>query len=67
MAPAPFWLKVLMNWHGATHAVIPDRIEAGTFSIAAAMTGGDLTLQRTKARTLDALLMVLRETGATVT
>ena len=53
--------------HGATHAVISDRIEAGTFAIAAAMTGGDLTLQRTKARTLDALLMVLRETGATVT
>ena len=53
--------------HGATHAVISDRIEAGTFAIAAAMTGGDLTLQRTKPRTLDALLMVLRETGATVT
>jgi UDP-N-acetylglucosamine 1-carboxyvinyltransferase len=53
--------------HGATHAVISDRIEAGTFAIAAAMTGGDLTLQRTKVRTLDALLMVLRETGATVT
>jgi UDP-N-acetylglucosamine 1-carboxyvinyltransferase len=52
---------------GATHAVISDRIEAGTFAIAAAMTGGDLTLQRTKARTLDALLVVLRETGATVT
>jgi UDP-N-acetylglucosamine 1-carboxyvinyltransferase len=53
--------------HGTTHAVISDRIEAGTFAIAAVMTGGDLTLQRTKARTLDALLMVLRETGATVT
>ena len=53
--------------HGATHAVISDRIEAGTFAIAAAMTGGDLTLQRTKPRTLDTLLMVLRETGATVT
>ena len=53
--------------HEATHAVISDRIEAGTFAIAATMTGGDLTLQRTKARTLDALLMVLRETGATVT
>ena len=53
--------------HGATHTVIPDRIEAGTFAIAAAMTGGDLMLQRTKARTLDALLMVLRETGAIVT
>ena len=53
--------------HGATHPVISDRIEAGTFAIAAAMTGGDLTLQRTKPRTLDTLLMVLRETGATVT
>jgi UDP-N-acetylglucosamine 1-carboxyvinyltransferase len=53
--------------HGATHAVISDRIEAGTFAIAAAMTGGELTLRRTKARTLDALLMVLRETGSTVT
>jgi UDP-N-acetylglucosamine 1-carboxyvinyltransferase len=29
--------------HGATYAVISDRIEAGTFAIAAAMTGGDLT------------------------
>ena len=53
--------------HGATHSVISDRIEAGTFAIAAAMTGGDVTLRRTKARTLDALLTVLRETGSTVT
>jgi len=53
--------------HAANYAVMSDRIEAGTFAIAAAMTGGDLTLKRTKARTLDALLMVLRETGATVT
>ncbi|MGA0912856.1 MAG: UDP-N-acetylglucosamine 1-carboxyvinyltransferase [Candidatus Puniceispirillaceae bacterium] len=53
--------------HAANYAVMSDRIEAGTFAIAAAMTGGDLTLKRTKARTLDALLMVLRETAATVT
>ena len=53
--------------HAANYAVMSDRIEAGTFAIAAAMTGGDLTLKRTEARTLDALLMVLRETGATVT
>ena len=53
--------------HAANYAVMSDRIEAGTFAIAAAMTGGDLTLKQTKARTLDALLMVLRETGATVT
>jgi UDP-N-acetylglucosamine 1-carboxyvinyltransferase len=53
--------------HAANYAVMSDRIEAGTFAIAAAMTGGDLTLKRTKARLLDALLMVLRETGVTVT
>ncbi len=53
--------------HGATHRVISDRIEAGSFAIAAAMTGGDLVLHDTKNRYLDALLVMLRETGATVT
>ena len=53
--------------HGATHSVISDRIEAGTFAIAAAMTNGDLTLNHSQGRNLDALLMVLRETGATIT
>ena len=52
---------------GATHSVISDRIEAGTFAIAAAMTDGDLTLHHSQGHNLDALLMVLRETGATVT
>ena len=53
--------------HGATHSVISDRIEAGTFAIASAMTDGDLTLHYSQRHNLDALLMVLRETGATVT
>jgi UDP-N-acetylglucosamine 1-carboxyvinyltransferase len=53
--------------HGATHSVISDRIEAGTFAIAAAMTDGDLTLHNTEGRNLDALFMALRETGTTVT
>jgi UDP-N-acetylglucosamine 1-carboxyvinyltransferase len=53
--------------HGANHSVISDRIEAGTFAIAAAMTDGDLTLHYSQRHNLDALLMVLRETGATVT
>ncbi len=53
--------------HGVTHSVISDRIEAGTFAIAAAMTDGDLTLHQAEGRHLDALLMVLRETGVTVT
>ena len=52
--------------HGATHSVISDRIEAGTFAIAAAMTDGDLTLHHSRGHNLDALLMVLRETGAAV-
>ena len=51
----------------ATHAVIPDRIEAGTFAIAALITGGDLTLTRAQPRHLDSLLDVLRDTGADIT
>ncbi|MGC6454538.1 MAG: UDP-N-acetylglucosamine 1-carboxyvinyltransferase [Candidatus Puniceispirillaceae bacterium] len=50
----------------ATHAVIPDRIEAGTFAIAAAITGGDLRLLKTRPRHLDSLLDVLRQTGVEV-
>ena len=52
---------------GTSHSVISDRIEAGTFAIAAAMTGGDLTLYRNVGSNLDALLMVLRETGVAIT
>ena len=50
----------------AEHAVIPDRIEAGTFAIAALITGGDLTLTGAKPRHLDALLEILKETGASI-
>ena len=50
----------------AEHAVIPDRIEAGTFAIAALITGGDLTLTRARPRHLDSLLEILKETGAAV-
>jgi len=52
--------------NSATHEVVADRIEAGTFAIAAAMTKGDLTLHGAKERHLDALLAVLRETGARI-
>ena len=50
----------------AEHAVIPDRIEAGTFAIAALITGGDLTLTRARPRHLDSLLEILKDTGAAV-
>lgn len=50
--------------HGATHTVLPDRIETGTYLVAAAISGGKLRLQRTRPDTLDAVLAKLQESGA---
>ena len=52
--------------HGASHSVIADRIEAGTYAIAAAMTGGEVTLEGVDPETFDAELSVLRAAGAGV-
>ncbi|MGE5415040.1 MAG: UDP-N-acetylglucosamine 1-carboxyvinyltransferase, partial [Syntrophomonadaceae bacterium] len=52
--------------HGADHAVIPDRIEAGTYALAAAATRGDVRIARCAPEHLGALLSRLRATGATV-
>ncbi|HUJ31985.1 MAG TPA: UDP-N-acetylglucosamine 1-carboxyvinyltransferase [Candidatus Acidoferrum sp.] len=52
--------------HGATHAVIPDRIEAGTFLVAGAITGGDLVLSCCEPHHLDAVVAKLRECGVEV-
>jgi UDP-N-acetylglucosamine 1-carboxyvinyltransferase len=52
--------------HGGTHAVVPDRIETGTFLVAAAMTGGLVTATHARPDTLDAVLDKLREAGATI-
>ena len=49
--------------HGAKHRIIPDRIEAGTFIIAGAMTGGDLNVAGCEPAHLTALLQKLEETG----
>jgi UDP-N-acetylglucosamine 1-carboxyvinyltransferase len=51
---------------GARHTVIPDRIEAGTFAIAAAVAGGEVCLNRVRCDHLDSLLWKLRETGVQV-
>ncbi|MCP5432426.1 MAG: UDP-N-acetylglucosamine 1-carboxyvinyltransferase [Alphaproteobacteria bacterium] len=48
---------------GVRHAVLPDRIEAGTFAMAAAIAGGSLTLAGARARDLEAPLRVLAEAG----
>ena len=52
---------------GARHAVIPDRIETGTYAMAVAMTGGDVLLQGARADLLENALDVLRQTGAEIT
>lgn len=52
--------------HGAEHSVVPDRIEAGTFLCAVAMTGGDVTLHHAAPYTMDAVLDKLKEAGANI-
>jgi UDP-N-acetylglucosamine 1-carboxyvinyltransferase len=52
--------------HGATHAIIPDRIETGTYACAAAITGGRLFLENARAENLGAVLTALREAGVVV-
>jgi UDP-N-acetylglucosamine 1-carboxyvinyltransferase len=52
--------------HGAHYNVMPDRIESGTFLVAAAATGGDITLTGARADTLDKVLDKLRTTGAII-
>ncbi len=52
--------------HGTRHAILPDRIETGTFLVAAAAAGGEVCLQGTDASLLDAVIDKLREAGAEV-
>ena len=52
--------------HGASHAVMPDRIETGTFLAAATATGGSIALRGTRPDTLGAVLEKLVEAGATI-
>jgi len=53
--------------HGARYRVMPDRIEIGSFLVAAAATGGSIRLAGARPDVLDAVLEKLRETGARVT
>jgi UDP-N-acetylglucosamine 1-carboxyvinyltransferase len=52
--------------HGADHTIIPDRVEAGTFLIAAAITGGHLVVDRADAAHLSAPIAKLKENGVTI-
>ena len=52
--------------HGTRYRVLPDRIETGTFLVAAAITGGRIKLKDTDPRLLDAVIEKLREAGAKI-
>lgn len=53
--------------HGGSHRVLPDRIEAGTYLVAGAITSGRVHLKQVAPEHLEAVLAKLRESGATVT
>ena len=53
--------------HGATHSIMPDRIETGTYLCAAAAAGGDVRLTRTSAAYLDTVVDKLMDAGCEIT
>ena len=57
---------ITIELHGVQHSVIPDRIEAGTYMIAAAMTGGDVIIENVLPEHQKPLIAKLREAGALV-
>jgi UDP-N-acetylglucosamine 1-carboxyvinyltransferase len=56
-------IKGVARLHGAEHSVIADRIEAGTYAMAAAITGGDVKLAGARVDTLDEVMNVMRGSG----
>ena len=59
-------IEGVTSLHGARHEVLPDRIEAGTYACAVAMTGGDVLLAGAREDLLPNALDVLRRTGARI-
>jgi len=59
-------IEGVSSLHGARHEVLPDRIEAGTYACAVAMTGGDVLLAGAREDLLPNALDVLRRTGARI-
>jgi UDP-N-acetylglucosamine 1-carboxyvinyltransferase len=60
-------IEGMTSLHGATHAVMPDRIETGTFALAAAMAGGEVRLTRTRNDFIQAMIDKMIEAGVEVT
>ncbi|RIL12016.1 UDP-N-acetylglucosamine 1-carboxyvinyltransferase [bacterium] len=64
--PATVAIQGVSRLHGTVYRLMPDRLEAGTYLIAAAITGGDIRVQRVVPRHLHAVTAKLEEAGATV-
>lgn len=60
-------IKGVQKLHGSTYSIIPDQIEAGTFMLAAAATGGDVTIKNVIPKHLEAVTAKLVEIGVEVT
>ena len=60
-------IQGVTSLHGTNYRVLPDRIEAGTFLVAAAITGGRVRLKRVIPLHLEAIISKLREAGAQIT
>lgn len=63
---ATIYIQGVDELHSATHKVLPDRIETGTYAIAAAMTGGNVLLKGAQSNLLEAAFDALRQTGTLV-
>lgn len=59
-------IKGVERLHGADHTIIPDRIEAGTFMVAAAVTGGDIVIENVLSEHLRPVIAKLREMGVII-
>jgi len=59
-------IRGVKELHGTEHTVIPDRIEAGTFLVAGAITGGDVTITNCEPKHLGAVIAKLRQAGARI-
>jgi UDP-N-acetylglucosamine 1-carboxyvinyltransferase len=59
-------IQGVTSLHGATHAVMADRIETGTYAVAAAMAGGEVRLTRTRSDLIQALIDKMVEAGVEV-
>ena len=59
-------IKGVKELHGCTYAIIPDQIEAGTYMVAAAATGGDVLIENVIPKHLESIIAKLVEAGVTV-